>query len=140
LARRTLGPGDDLLDDRLRAVDPVVGASAAPDNHHQPAARRECLADVAQRDDRVGEEHGSEPGEGHSVRSSWNGLLHVGNLEPGVVDACLVGFLACGVYEPRSGVEADRFAVRSDQGGELLGGVAEPAADVQHALAVPWSV
>jgi hypothetical protein len=135
-----LGPGGDLLDDRLGAVDPVVVDSASPDHHHERAARREREADVAQRYDRVGEEHGAEAGEGHLVRPSWNDLLNIGDFERGVLDAGLFGFLACGVDEPPGGVDTDRFAFRPDEGSESLGGVAETAADVQHALAATWWV
>ena len=129
-----LGARDELLDDLLRAVQPLVVDPLPPHDHHELGARHERAADVAQRGDRVVEEHRPEARERAVERAvEREALLDVGDGEVRVRDARRI--LDRGLDEARRGVDPDRLALRADQLGDLPRAVTEAAADVEHALA-----
>src|SRR4051794_39884296 len=130
-----LRPLDDLLGDHLRAVQPVVVLAPAPDDHHEAPTRHQRLPDVAHRCTRVAEEHRSHAREGHVVGAAEGVRLDVGPLEARVGDAQPGRLAPRGLDELRSGVHADRLTLCAHQPGDPLRRVAEPAADVDDALA-----
>ena len=129
-----LGSLHHRLDDRLRAVRPLVVLAPAPDHHHQAPARRERPADVAQRRHRAGEEHGPEPGERHVVRPAEVVGLHVAHREGRVGHPGFGGLPERGPDEPRRHVDAGHGALGAHQPGEALRHVAEAATHVEDAL------
>ena len=131
-----LGPLDDLLHDLLRAVEPPIVDPLAPDDHRELAAGLERGVDVAERGDRVGEEHRPEAGErAVEVPLERKRLLDVGAQELGVAHPGLRRLGDRGLDEARRRVDADRLAVGADELRDPLGGVAEAAADVEDLLA-----
>ena len=128
---RLLGLLEVLLDRLLRPVKPLVVELAPPDAGHQPAPGTQCAGDVAERLHRVGEEHHPHPRERVVVGTSQVADLHVGREEVDVLDPRLSRLLDRGLDEGLRDVHAGGVAFGADQGGQLLGGVAEAAADVE---------
>ncbi len=122
-------------DNELGAVEPVVVELSPPDDHVEWSAGRHRSAHVSQRRDRVGEEHGAEAGEDVVVGAGEVGHLHVGRLEAHVLDTDLVGVRASGLDHALRNVNAVGVPFGTDDSGEPDRRVAQPAADVEDAIA-----
>ena len=123
-----------LLDHLFRPVKPLVVELAPPHAGHQAAPGTQCAGDVAERLHRIGEEHHPHPRERVVVGTSQVADLHVGREEVDVPDSLLPRVLDRGLDEGLGDVHAGGMALGADQGGQLLGGVAEAAADVEDAI------
>jgi hypothetical protein len=123
-----------LLRHLLGSMEPFVVELAPPDDGDQPAAGTERAGDVAKRLDGVGEEHHPHPGEGVVVGASQVADLDVGREEVDVLDPRLLGLGDRGLDERLGDVHTGGVALPADQGGQLLRGVTEAAADVEDAV------
>src|SRR2546430_4202105 len=126
---------DERLHRELGPVQPVVVELSPPHHHAEPATGNERLSDVPQRGHGVGEEHRPHAREREVVGVLEFGHLDIGGDELDVRDAGLVRLRHGGLDEALSDVDADRLAFGSDYLGQALRRIAEPAADVEHALA-----
>ena len=128
-----LGPGDEALDDLLGPVHPVVldlarqtNIMSRPPGTSAPRTLRSAATGFAKNIVPKREKAMSKP---PSSRR-----LHVGDREAHVRDAGALGILGARVNEARRDVEAEHLAGGPDQRRDLLRGVPEPAADVEHAI------
>jgi hypothetical protein len=115
-------------------VEPGVVLAAAPDHDHESAAGHEGPPHVAHRHHRVGDEHRAEAREGQVVGTAEIVWLHVGDLEAHVCDAGSRRLAAGGLDKPWRRVHADHGTAGRHETRDPLRLVAEPAADVEHAL------
>ena len=115
----------------LGAVDPVVIELAPPDHCAEPAPGAKRAANVPQGLHRVREEHDTHPRERVVKGPGQFHHLDIAGEELDVLDPGLARLLDRGPDERLRDVDADDLALRTDQSGELLGRVAEAAADVQ---------
>ena len=131
-----LRPLDEPLDDRLRAVQPLVVDPPPPDDHRERARRGRARARTL-RSAATGLAKNIVPKRenARSKRSLERHRLRVGDDEAHVGDAGLRRLARRRLDEARRGVDADRLAVRADERRDLLRRVAEAAADVEDALA-----
>ena len=119
-------------------LHPVVVELAPPDDRAKPSARGERRPNVAQRLHRVGEEHDPHPREGVVEGLPELGHLDVADFKADVLEARLLGLLACGLDERLRDVDPDRLATLADQSGQPLRRVAEATAKIDDLVARPW--
>ena len=103
--------------------------------HPPPGPER--AAHVAEPRDRIGEEHRAEAGEDEVERGPGQRNLGVAAREAQVLDPGLLAVSLRGGQEGVAAVHAHDLAFGPDDLGELDRGVAEPAADVEHAVPGP---
>jgi hypothetical protein len=106
-----------------------------PDHHDQAPAPAQGPSDIAERGDRVSEEHRAEAAHGQVEALPRKGVhLRVGTLEGDVAYPLRPGELAGPFDGGRGDVDPERAAVPG-QARSLTGRLPAPAADVQDVLA-----
>jgi hypothetical protein len=96
---------------------------------------RKAFAHVAKPRDGIGEEHGAEAREDEVELGLGQRDLGIAAHQRDVVEAAGLDVLAGEVEEGVAAVDADDVALRADAPGQLDGGVAEAAADIEDAVA-----
>jgi hypothetical protein len=96
---------------------------------------RKAFAHVAKPRDGIGEEHGAEAREDEVELGLGQRDLGIAAHQGDVGQAAGLDVLAGVVEEGVAAVDADDVAFRADAPGQLHGGVAEAAADIEHAVA-----